>query len=113
MWYNRTQVKKGTRQPVEAKEGYKLATVTIPQEALPVVQSSIALKRQALELNLSTYRSRLAKFEKQHRMTSGQFEVAFHAGDLCDNAEWFEWEFVQDAYREAERQLELLDSTEL
>jgi hypothetical protein len=89
-----------------------LATVTIPQEALPVVRSSIALKRQALELNLRSYQARLAEFEKRHRMTMEQFAARFSAGELGEDAEWFEWEFTRDAYREAERQLELLNSVE-
>ena len=90
-----------------------LATVTMRQEALPVVRSSIALKRQALELNLRAYQARLTEFEKRHRMTSEQFAAGFNAGQLGDDAEWFEWEFVRDAYREAERQLELLNSVDI
>ena len=90
-----------------------LATVTMRQEALPVVRSSIALKRQALELNLRAYQARLTEFEKRHRMTWEQFAVGFNAGELGDDAEWFEWEFVRDAYREAERQLELLNSVDI
>jgi hypothetical protein len=95
------------------KEDNMLATVTIRQEALPVVRSSIALKRQALEFNLRSYQARLMEFEKQHRMTSDQFEARFNSGELGDNAEWFEWEFVRDACREAEQQLELLNSVDL
>ena len=90
-----------------------LATVMIRQEALPVVRSSIALKRQALELNLRAYQARLTEFEKRHRMTSEQFAAGFSAGELGDDAEWFEWEFVRDTYREAERKLELLNSADI
>jgi hypothetical protein len=38
------------------EEGIVLAIVTIRQEALPVVRSSIALKRQALEFNYTPIR---------------------------------------------------------
>jgi hypothetical protein len=95
------------------KGAIMLATVTIGQNALPVVRSSIALKRQALELNLRAYGARLTAFEERYRMTSEKFEARFNAGELGDDPEWFEWEFAQDGYREAEHQLELLNSVEL
>jgi hypothetical protein len=41
-------------------------------------------------------------------MTSEQFAAKFNAGELGDNAEWFEWEFVLDAYRETARQFHVM-----
>ena len=49
------------------------ATLTMQLEAVPVVRSSLDMKRKALEHNLRQYQARLAAFEKQHQMTSEQF----------------------------------------
>ena len=89
------------------------ATFTIRQEALPIVRSSLQARRKSLEFSLRQYRARLDGFERQHQMTSEQFATRFGAGELGDDAVWFEWEFVLDAAREAERQLELVKSIRL
>jgi hypothetical protein len=81
------------------------ATFTINQEAVPIVRSSLEARRKSLEFSLRQYRERLTGFERQHQMASEQFATRFGAGELGDDAAWFEWEFVLDAAREAERQL--------
>ena len=88
------------------------ATMVMQSDAVPVVRSSLDMKRKALEFNLRQYQARLAAFEKQYHMTSEQFAAQFSAGELGDNAEWFEWEFALDAYRETTRELGLLDSVQ-
>jgi hypothetical protein len=47
-----------------------------------------------LEFNLRSYQLRLAEFEKRRGMTSQQF-ARFNAGELDDNPEWFEWDFMR------------------
>lgn len=89
------------------------ATFTIRQEAVPIVKSSLEAKRKSLEFSLRQYHERLASFERQHRMASEQFSARFGAGELGDDEDWFEWEFVLDAARETERQLELVSSIRL
>lgn len=89
------------------------ATITMRQEALPVVRSSLDLKRKALELNLRGYRARLRRFETLHRMTSEEFAAKFEGGMLGDDADWFEWEFVLGSFRETASQLEILNSIQL
>jgi len=89
------------------------ATLTMRPEAIPVVKSSLEMKRKALEFNTRQYRQRLAAFERAHRMTTKQFAKKFGAGALGDDAEWFEWEFALDALRETEKQLKLLGSVRL
>jgi hypothetical protein len=89
------------------------ATLTIRQDALPVVKSSLQARRKALEFSLRQYQARLTDFERQHQMASEQFTTRFGAGELGDDAAWFEWEFVLDAARETERQLELVKSVRL
>lgn len=78
-----------------------------------MVKSSIQTRRRSLEFSLRQYRARLAGFERQHQMTSEQFVTRFGAGEPGDDAAWFEWEFVLDAARETERQLELVKSIRL
>jgi putative PIN family toxin of toxin-antitoxin system len=82
-------------------------------EAIPVVKSSLEMKRKTLKFNARQYRQRLAVFERAHRMTTKQFAKKFSAGELGDDAKWFEWEFANDALREIERQVKLLDSVRL
>ena len=89
------------------------ATVTIRQEAVPIVKSSLETRRRSLEFSLRQYRARLTGFERQHQMASEQFATRFGAGELGDEADWFEWEFVLEATREADRQLELVKSIRL
>ncbi len=80
-------------------------TITIRQDALPVVTKGLELKRSSLALSLSRYCDRLREFEARYGMSSDQFVAAFESGELEDDASWFEWEFVLDACREATRQL--------
>ncbi len=88
-------------------------TMTIQSEALPVVKSSLEMKRKALEFNLRQYRQRVSAFEQAYKMSGGEFAAKFRAGELGDNAEWFEWEFALDALNETEHQLKLLASIKL
>jgi hypothetical protein len=89
------------------------ATMKIQQEAIPLVKSSLEMKRKALEFNLQEYQRRIGGFEVEHTMTSEQFAKKFGAGELGDNTSWFEWEFLLDALRETEHQLALLATVRL
>jgi hypothetical protein len=90
-----------------------IENMSLQTEALPIVRSSLALKHNALEFNLRRYRERLTSFEQQHQMTSEQFVDRFKASELGDDPDWFEWEFVLEAAKETERQLQLLESVKL
>jgi len=46
-------------------------------------------------------------------MISQEFAAKFEGGELGDDAEWFEWQYIFDAYNETNRQLELLKSIHL
>jgi hypothetical protein len=85
----------------------------IEPDALPIVKSSLEMKHKALEFILRQYRERLATFERTRQMSSEQFAKKFDAGELGDDAEWFEWEFVLDALGETQQQLKLLESVRL
>lgn len=87
--------------------------MVLQSDAVPIVRSGLQMKRKSLELNLRQYQKQLTAFERQYQMTSEQFGRRFNAGELEDDAAWFEWEFVLDAYRETSRQLSLLDKIRL
>jgi len=50
--------------------------------------------------------SRLPWRKTLNHTPSEQFAARFGASELGEDAAWFEWKFVLDAAREAERQLE-------
>ena len=87
-----------------------LDALTIPREMVPIVKSSLQLKKQALEFSLSRYRDRLSAFEQQYSMSSEIFAARFKAGELGENAHWFEWQYILEAYHETVRQLDLLET---
>lgn len=86
--------------------------IHVEPEAVPLVRSSIEMKRRALEFSLRRYQQELAAFESAHRMSSEAFDTKFQNGELGDDAVWFEWEFALDGYRATKHQLELLERIE-
>lgn len=83
-----------------------MQALTVQEKAIPVVKSSLRMKRKALEFNLGGYRERLTAFEHRYEMASEDFAAKFNAGELGDDADWFEWQYVLDACHETLRQLE-------
>ena len=71
------------------------------------------MKKTVLEFNLKRYSERLKRFEGQYGMDSSTFAARFAQGELGDGADWFEWEFNLDAYRETLRQLRILEHIDL
>jgi len=47
----------------------------------------------------------------QYKMGSEEFAAKFNAGELGDDADWFEWQYLLDACQKAQRQLQLLEMT--
>ena len=72
--------------------------IQIKEEALPILKSSIALKEKLLKAKSKNYRKRLNQFEEKHSMKSDDFITTFNGGTLGDDAEWFDWLFVYEAY---------------
>ncbi|MEW6718182.1 MAG: hypothetical protein AB1345_11865 [Chloroflexota bacterium] len=54
--------------------------------------------------------TRLRPFEQQHRMQSGDFHVRFHAGELGDEAKFFEWSALYDMAGVLRQRLHHLES---
>lgn len=83
-----------------------MQAITVQEESVPIVKSSLRMKRRTLEFNLGRYEERLSAFERQYGMTSEDFAAKFNAGELGDDADWFEWQYLLDAYHETLRQLQ-------
>jgi len=88
-------------------------TLTLQKEAIPLVRSGLAMKKAALEFSLKRYNERMESFERRYGMDSQTFAARFGKGELGDEADWFEWEYVLDAYGETLRQLQILEHIHL
>jgi len=87
--------------------------IKITDEALPILKSGMALKEKLLTVKAESYLKRLKKFEKKHKMKSGEFFRAFKAGKLGDDAEWFDWIFVYEAYSKIIKQKKIIEGLSL
>jgi len=81
----------------------------ITDEALPILRSGIALKKKLLTVKTEDYLKRLRSFEKEHKMKSEDFFKEFTAGKLGDDAEWFDWIFVYEAYKKIMRKKQIME----
>ena len=82
--------------------------IEITGEALPIVKSSIVLKEKLLSVKAANYLKRLKGFERKHKMKSVEFSKEFAAGKLGDDAEWFDWLFVYEAYNKIIQQKKII-----
>lgn len=87
--------------------------IEIPDEALPILQSGIALKEKLLSVKAENYFKRLKSLEKKHKMKSEEFFESFTTGKLGDDAEWFDWLFVYEAYNKIIRQKKIIKGLSL
>lgn len=83
--------------------------IQVTDEALPILKSGIALKEKLLSVKAENYLKRLKSFEKKHKMKSVEFFAAFNAGKLGDDAEWFDWIFVYEAYNKIIEQKKIIE----
>ena len=87
--------------------------IEITDEAMPLLKSGIALKGRLLSAKAESYLNRLRQFEKKHRMKSEEFYQAYTAGNLGDDAEWFDWIFVYEAYNKIMKQKRIIEGLSL
>lgn len=87
--------------------------ITITEEALPILKSGIALKERLLNIKAEDYQKRLKAFEKRHKMKSAQFYEKYRTGKLGDDAEWFDWLFVYEAYNKIIKQKQIIEGLSL
>ena len=87
--------------------------IEITVKALPIVKSSIVLKEKLLSVKAANYLKRLKCFERKYKMKSAEFSKEFAAGKLGDDAEWFDWLFVHEAYNKIIRQEKIIKGLSL
>ncbi len=87
--------------------------IEITGEALPIVKSSIVLKEKLLSIKAANYLKRLKGFERKYKMKSAEFSKEFAAGKLGDDAEWFDWLFVYEAYNKIIQQKKVIEGLSL
>lgn len=58
---------------------------------------------------LTEYRRTLNEFERQHGMTTADFQRRFDSGELGDAPEWFDWDGYAALAAEAQKKLTELE----
>jgi hypothetical protein len=85
-------------------------TITLQWEVVPIVKPSLEMKRKALEFGLGRYKERLIALERQYEMTSEDFATKFNGGELGDDADWFEWQYLLEVLSEIGTMIKLEES---
>lgn len=72
----------------------------------------IAMENAQARQELSDLETSLAAFEQQYQMSSTQFKQRFHAGELGDDADFFEWSALNDMAKSLRQRLKVLEFKE-
>ncbi len=70
----------------------------------------ISLEYAQTRRELETLEGSLAGYERQYQMSSRDFHQRFHAGELGDSADYFEWSALYDMAQTLRRRLDALES---
>ncbi len=87
--------------------------IEITEDELQILKTGIGLKKKLLSVKSENYLKRLKTFEKKHKMKSDEFLKEFNAGNLGDDAQWFDWLFVYDAYNKIVKQKNIIEGLSL
>lgn len=87
--------------------------IQISEEALPILKAGIGFQKRLLFMKVENYLTRLKDFEKKFSMDSDKFLKNFEDGKLGDDAEWYDWLFVYEAYNKAIQKKRILDGLSL
>ncbi|MBI4379387.1 MAG: hypothetical protein HY578_09855 [Nitrospinae bacterium] len=90
-----------------------MQTITLADDVLGVVKSSIHLKKRVLQSNYADYKGQLKTFESKYGMSTKQFLNKYNLGQLGDAQKWFDWLFAYEAFSEISRELLLLHKVRL
>ena len=90
-----------------------MTTLTLSDQATDLVKAGVTLQRRLLETSVQEYRRRLQGFERRYRMTTKCFLHRFHAGQLADDAAWFDWLFASQASTQLAERLAVLRGIKL
>jgi hypothetical protein len=90
-----------------------MPTITIDNQAIKSITSSIDFKKNILLLNRKTFLTRLKELEKKYSMTTAQFSRRFNSGEIGDKPEWFDWDFLRRAYTRINDKLTILKNIKI
>ena len=86
------------------------ATIIVEKNALPSVKESIAIGKRMLERKLLTYTQKLRYFETTKNMDTPTFIRLFENGELGDQKEWIEWEYIASVVKLLQKKLNDLET---
>ncbi len=90
-----------------------MQTLMVADETIPVLKSGLAFQLRLITGKTEQYHKRLRVFEQTYGISSEQFYRDFEAGKLGDDAHWFDWLFVYEAYQLAARRKSLIEGLAL
>ncbi len=64
-------------------------------------------------MKAANYLKRLKGFERKYKMKSSEFSKEFAGGKLGEDAEWFDWLFVYEAYNKIIQQKKVIEGLSL
>ena len=74
------------------------------------IDKLVAMERSRAGQELTHLEDRLRQFEEQYRLSSAAFYVQFQAGELGDEADFFEWSAFYQMWLSTQEQLDLLEA---
>lgn len=86
-------------------------TITTTDRSIlkPLVTSALQHEKKLLELGIARTRARLAAFEQQYRMTSGDFERRLHTRELAETVDFTDWRMEIETLRLLESQYQAIE----
>jgi len=87
--------------------------IEIREDALPILKAGITLQKKLTDIKIENYSDRLRIYEKKYNMKSEIFIREFEAGNLGDDADWFDWLFVFEAWKKAVEKKKIIESLPL
>jgi hypothetical protein len=87
-----------------------METIEVSSEALHILKEGGSFQEKLVSRKYLDYSTRLKTFEEKHGMSSEEFRNRFESGVLGDDAEWFDWLYVYEAYNATLRRKALLES---
>ena len=84
------------------RNGYQSSTVDAAIDKL------VGMEQARLEQELVRLEGRLHQLEAQHHLASAEFYRLFRAGEMGDDADFFEWSTFYQMWASTQQQLEVL-----
>jgi hypothetical protein len=86
------------------RNGYHSSTIDATIDKLVVIEQT------RLEQEMARLEERLHQFEAQHHLSSAEFYRLFRAGEIGDEADFFEWSAFYQMWLSTREQLDVLKS---